>query len=742
MALAKTKKALKLITAFSILASLLFFSLKEIKGQATVVRVEPQTQTVEANDEATVDINIIDVSGLYGFQFDIRYDSNILEFLSLERGSFIGDSDSTHWLSHDTSTPGLIKNIAVARTTPGIDVSGSGNLVRIRFRAIVSGNSPITIENLALSDMGPNEIPSTAQNGEIVVAGEAVPPPIVDLKANGSDGPITIDYNTSVILEWSSSNADSCEASGDWSGSKPTSGSEPTGNLTSSKTYTLTCTGENGSDSDSVTVNVGSQPTLSVDLEAIPSVGSAPLNNVDLRATVSGTATGTINYKFDCTNDGTWELEVEASEQNPYTAIHLCNYPSEGNYTARVLVERDAVNPVENTATIAVTTPTTEPNTVRVVPSSQTVDINDEPSVDIDIVEISGLYGFQFDLSYDPTILEYVSLEKGTFIGDTDSVFWQEFDTSTPGLIKNIAATRIVPGVSVSGSGTLVRITFKAIDSGTSPIRIENLALSDMDANEISSTAQDGEIIVAGPDLSQYNDCLPDFEVIELGSDFGVCGKDCFHGKKSDCPPEKKAFITVSKAGRYTVHGVAVRGQPDRSQAQKYENYYIEINGQEGVKEERDDTDPYAYSVRLEYLGDFNMRAGNNLLVMHTLTTCPPAESANSVSLRKLCLKLKSEITPKATPPKKVPPVSVTSPVSAENIKELADLIINFAFYTTLVVGPLMILVGAFYLLTGAGMAAKIVIGKKMIFYGLAGSSIMLFIKALFSVMKRFLGGK
>jgi len=87
----------------------------------------------------------------------------------------------------------------------------------------------------------------------------------VDLKANASDGPITISYDTSATLSWASTNATSCTASGDWSGTKANSGSESTGNLTSNKTYTLTCTGPGGSSSDSVTVNVSdtTPPTIS-----------------------------------------------------------------------------------------------------------------------------------------------------------------------------------------------------------------------------------------------------------------------------------------------------------------------------------------------------------------------------------------------------------------------------------------------------------------------------------------------
>lgn len=88
--------------------------------------------------------------------------------------------------------------------------------------------------------------------------------PTVEIKANGSNSPITISYNTSVNLSWTSTNSDSCEASGDWSGNKSISGSESTNNLTSSKTYIITCTGPGGSTTAKMIVNITNVPTLTV----------------------------------------------------------------------------------------------------------------------------------------------------------------------------------------------------------------------------------------------------------------------------------------------------------------------------------------------------------------------------------------------------------------------------------------------------------------------------------------------
>lgn len=81
----------------------------------------------------------------------------------------------------------------------------------------------------------------------------------VDIMANGSNGPITIAYNSAATLSWTSANASACTASGAWTGTKATSGSQSTGLLTSGpKTYTITC----GSASDSVVVNVAAPPCV------------------------------------------------------------------------------------------------------------------------------------------------------------------------------------------------------------------------------------------------------------------------------------------------------------------------------------------------------------------------------------------------------------------------------------------------------------------------------------------------
>ena len=91
-----------------------------------------------------------------------------------------------------------------------------------------------------------------------------------DIKANGQDGPITIAYNTSANISWTSTGANSCLVSPD--GFTGTSGSQSTGNLTNSRTYVLTCTNNTQTRTDSVTVNVEQQVAPTVTINANPQV--------------------------------------------------------------------------------------------------------------------------------------------------------------------------------------------------------------------------------------------------------------------------------------------------------------------------------------------------------------------------------------------------------------------------------------------------------------------------------------
>ncbi len=85
-------------------------------------------------------------------------------------------------------------------------------------------------------------------------------PPTVSLSAD----PSTVASGQASSISWTTSHADSCTASGGWTGSRPTNGSASTGPLTSTTTFTLSCTGIGGSANGSATVSVDTPTASSV----------------------------------------------------------------------------------------------------------------------------------------------------------------------------------------------------------------------------------------------------------------------------------------------------------------------------------------------------------------------------------------------------------------------------------------------------------------------------------------------
>lgn len=122
------------------------------------------------------------------------------------------------------------------------------------------------------------------------------PRPIVTLVAQ----PPTVASNGSSTLRWNSDRAKSCVASGGWSGSRPPSGSESVGPITSARTFSLTCTNRGGAETKSVTVSVETAPP-----PAVPSV-SLNASPISVPSGAAATLTWTSNEATSCLASGAW----------------------------------------------------------------------------------------------------------------------------------------------------------------------------------------------------------------------------------------------------------------------------------------------------------------------------------------------------------------------------------------------------------------------------------------------------
>jgi len=139
--------------------------------------------------------------------------------------------------------------------------------------------------------------------------------------------------------------------------------------------------------------------------------------------------------------------------------------------------------------------------TLSVDPTIQTTTTGSLVTVDVSISSVTNLYGYQFDLTFNPSILQAVSSSEGSFLSKDGSAtfFIPGTNDNVGGTVAATADTLLTAVNGVGGAGELVVITFDAIGSGTSAINIANEILLDSNLNIISDTTTGGSVTVNSP---------------------------------------------------------------------------------------------------------------------------------------------------------------------------------------------------------------------------------------------------
>jgi hypothetical protein len=134
---------------------------------------------------------------------------------------------------------------------------------------------------------------SSSRSVTVSVQG-STPAPTVNLTAS----PATVASGGTSTLNWTTSGATACTASGGlsgWAGTKPLSGSANVGPFTANSTFTLSCTGPGGTTQGSATVSLTAAPTLTLTADPT-SVASGG------KSTLTWTSTGSTG----CTASNGW----------------------------------------------------------------------------------------------------------------------------------------------------------------------------------------------------------------------------------------------------------------------------------------------------------------------------------------------------------------------------------------------------------------------------------------------------
>lgn len=113
-------------------------------------------------------------------------------------------------------------------------------------------------------------------------------------------------------------------------------------------------------------------------------------------------------------------------------------------------------------------------------------------TINVSISNVADLYGFEFKLGWNASLLEEVSVSEGPFLksGGNNTFFTYYLNTTDEHVVVDCTMEGQVPGVN--GNGTLATIQFQVIHSGTCDLNLYDTQLLDSNDTVISHTVHIG----------------------------------------------------------------------------------------------------------------------------------------------------------------------------------------------------------------------------------------------------------
>ncbi|MDO8646997.1 MAG: fibronectin type III domain-containing protein [Candidatus Diapherotrites archaeon] len=143
-----------------------------------------------------------------------------------------------------------------------------------------------------------------------------------------------------------------------------------------------------------------------------------------------------------------------------------------------------------------------------VQPANGIASLNSNFDVNISAESISNLYGFQFDVQYNGSVISFQNARFANIIGIvgtdvwcTDSSIWQVGS----GLVSKLTCVRMATG-GITANGTLATLTFHADTNYFSGISIVNAQLSNNSGQPIAFTVTNGSVSTCGHAIACFQD--------------------------------------------------------------------------------------------------------------------------------------------------------------------------------------------------------------------------------------------
>ena len=125
--------------------------------------------------------------------------------------------------------------------------------------------------------------------------------------------------------------------------------------------------------------------------------------------------------------------------------------------------------------------------------------LGDTFTLDLTVENIHNLGGWQFDIAFDPTVLEAVEVNEGDFLKTQGGATFFQRGTiqNRSGKIAGLSSARLSED-GVSGTGALLSATFTAKSAGQTRFRLDNFQLASITGKPITAESHEVVITVEG----------------------------------------------------------------------------------------------------------------------------------------------------------------------------------------------------------------------------------------------------
>lgn len=157
------------ICLFAIIATLLIFTFTA--SAATQVTLQPSSKVVNSGNPVTVDILVDPDTEIAGMQFDLKFDSSLMQVTGVTEGDLLKQSGAETFFNPGQKDTGTLKNVYGCILGKG-GVSTSGKFVTVTLSS-TPGNkekAQIYLQNVTVSNPEGNAVEIEVKNASIILS--------------------------------------------------------------------------------------------------------------------------------------------------------------------------------------------------------------------------------------------------------------------------------------------------------------------------------------------------------------------------------------------------------------------------------------------------------------------------------------------------------------------------------------------------------------------------------------------